>query len=706
MGTAFTQSSNSLFSITTPLGQDKVLLRGFRGSEGMSRLFRFELDLLSEDQGITFTDIVGKNVTISVLQADGTPRYFNGVISRFGQGAAEGVFATYHAEMVPWLWFLTRDANCRIFQNMAIPDIITKVFSDAGQTAYKNSVTATYPTREYCVQYRETDFNFVSRLMEEYGIYYFFTHDNGQHTLVMGDAPSNNADCPGQNQFKLYTESTAVLDEDVIQSWQIEQELRTGKYSLTDYNFLTPSSNLLASTTTVDVVGGNTSYNTYDYPGKYLTQGDGSTLVKTRMEEEESVHLVAHGTSDARSLVTGYKFTLQEHYRDDLNQPYLLTDIDHVATTTSYGSSRGEQRDHYSNSFRCIPASVPFRPLRVTPHPTIMGPQPAVVVGPSGEEIYTDKYGRIKVQFFWDQVGTKDENSSCWIRVAHAWAGKQWGIIYIPRIGQEVMVDFLEGDPDQPLVVGRVYNADQMPPYTLPDNMTQSGILTRSSKGGTADNFNQLRFEDKKGSEEIYFHAEKDKNIVVENNETLTVGSSNSNTSPDGSRTHTVYNNDSLTVTQGNRTISVNTGNETHTIKQGNQTLTVSQGNQTISVSQGNQTINIGQGNRTVSIGQGNDKLTVSEGNITISASAGAISVTAMQSITLTCGQSKIALSPSGITISSSQISISGEASCAITTAQMSISADATCTISSDGTMSVTAVGPLSLTGAMTSINS
>ncbi len=709
MGTAFTQSSNSLFSITTPLGQDKVLLRGFRGSEGMSRLFRFELDLLSEDQGITFTDIVGKNVTISVQQADGTPRYFNGVISRFGQGAAEGVFATYHAEMVPWLWFLTRDANCRIFQNMAIPDIITKVFSDAGQTAYTNSVTATYPTREYCVQYRETDFNFVSRLMEEYGIYYFFQHDNGKHTLVMGDAASNNADCPGQNQHKLYTESTAVLDEDVVQSWQIEQEMRTGKYSLTDYNFLTPSSNLLASTTTVNVVGGNTSYNTYDYPGKHLTQGDGSTLVKTRMEEEESVHLVAHGTSDARSMVTGYKFTLQEHYRDDQNTSYLLTDIDHVATTTSYGAARGEQRDHYSNSFRCIPASVPFRPLRVTPHPTIMGPQPAVVVGPSGEEIYTDKYGRIKVQFFWDQLGTKDENSSCWIRVAHAWAGKQWGIIYIPRIGQEVMVDFLEGDPDQPLVTGRVYNADQMPPYTLPDNMTQSGILTRSSKSGTADNFNQLRFEDKKGSEEVYFHAEKDMNVVVENNQTLKVGFDKKDNgdrteeiynndilkvgnsqSNDGSRTHTVYNNDSLTVTNGNRTVEVKVGNQTHTIDQGNETLTVKQGNRAVEVDTGDDTLTVKTGNHSVTVNTGNDSLTVSLGNHSISVDAGSSTISAMQSITLKVGDNSITIDTTGVTISAAMVSVSAEAQCQI---------------SADGVMQVSADGPLSLSGAMTSIN-
>jgi type VI secretion system secreted protein VgrG len=693
MGTTFKQSGTSLFQITMPdVGASPLLLRSFRGSEGISRLFRFELDLLSENQSIDYTKVIGKPVTISVNQADGKPRYFNGVISRFGQGAAEGPFATYLAEMVPSLWLLTRVANCCIFQNMTAPDIIKKVLQ-AQNVQIKDSISGSFATREYCVQYRETDFNFVSRLMEEEGIFYYFQHADGQHTMVLAYDSTASTPCPGQNSFALYTESTAVLDVDVVQSWQVEQELRTGKYTLTDYNFITPSTSLLATSKTLDTVGGNAQFETFDYPGKYTKIADGNTLAKTRMEEEEAVHLVIHGTSDARSMSSGFTFTLTEHYRDSMNASYLLTDIEHIGTT-SYGAERGGRQDHYSNSFKCIPASVHYRPLRLTPRPTVNGPQPAVVVGPSGNEIYTDKYGRIKVQFFWDRLGKKDENSSCWIRVSHAWAGKQWGIIYIPRIGQEVMVDFLEGDPDQPLVTGRVYNADQMPPYTLPDNMTQSGILTRSSKGGSADNFNQIRFEDKKGSEEVYVQAEKDMNVVVENNQTLKVGSDKAD---DGSRTHTIYNNDSLTVTQGNRTINVNTGDETHTIKQGNQTLTVSQGNQTIS---------IGQGNRTVSIGQGNDKLTVSEGNITISASAGAISVTAAQSITFTCGQSKIAMSPGGITISSSQISISGETSCAITTAQMSISAEATCTISSGGTMSVTATGPLSLTGAMTSINS
>jgi type VI secretion system secreted protein VgrG len=670
MATSFTQGGASLMTISTPLGRDKLLLKGFRGSEGISRLFRFELDLLSEDPNIKYTDIIGKEVTISLMLASGKPRYFSGIISRFGQGGTDDLFTSYHAEMVPWLWFLTRTADCRIFQNKTIPDIIKQVFSDLGFNDVSDLLKGTYAPREYCVQYRETDFNFVSRLMEEYGIFYFFKHEQGKHTLVLGDAPSANQDCPGQNQFRFYIATIAVQQEDIVNGWHTEQELRTGRCTLTDYNFETPSSNLLANTATIDKVGGNSKFDTYDYPGKYLIKSDGDKLVKIRMEEEEAPHLVANGTSDARSLVTGYKFTLNGHYRDDMNTSYVLTDIEHVAHTTSYSASKGAKEDHYSNAFRCIPASVPFRPPRLTPHPTVPGPQPAVVVGPSGEEIYTDKYGRVKVQFFWDRKGTKDEKSSCWIRVSQFWAGKQWGAIFLPRIGQEVMVDFLEGDPDQPLITGRVYNAEQMPPYSLPDNMTQSGIKTRSSKGGGADNFNEIRFEDKKGSEDLFIHAEKDMHREVENDDSLTVGHD---------QTITVKNNRTEEVTEGNETVEIKKGNRSHTVTQGNETLTVKTGNRVVEVSTGNDThtvktgnrlveVNTGNddhkvkmGNRGVEISMGNDSLKISMGNQTTKLDLGASSTEAMQSITLKVGQNSITIDQMGVTVKGMMISIEGQ---------------------------------------------
>ena len=650
MGTSFVQGDTSLFSIDTPLGPDKLLLKGFRGSEGISRLFRFELDLRSEDPGIPLADIIGKNVTLTLKQVDATPRYFNGVISRFGQGVSEERFTSYHAEMVPWLWFLTRTADCRIFQNKTIPDIIKQIFSGLGFNDFSDSLKATYETREYCVQYRESDFNFVSRLMEEYGIFYFFKHEEGKHTLVLADDPTTNVDCPGQSDFRLYINPSAVLDEDVVNGWQAEQELRTGKYSLTDYNFETPHSSLLVTTATVDTVGGNSQFDTYDYPGKYLTHGDGQSLTKIRMQEEESVHLVIHGTSNARSMASGYKFTLKEHYRDDMNVSYLLTDIEHVGSTTAYGNSREPMQDSYSNFFKCIPYTVPFRPLRVTPRPTVRGPQPAVVVGPSGEEIYTDKYGRIKVQFFWDREGKNDENSSCWMRVSQIWAGKNWGVLFLPRIGQEVMVDFLEGDPDQPLVTGSVYNADQMPPYPLPDQMTQSVIKTRSTKGGGTDNFNEIHFEDKKGQEMFFVHAEKDMTREVEHDDSLTVGN--------------------------NQTIKVES-DRTETVSKGNETVTIQTGNRSITVSKGNDDHKIDQGNRGVTISMGNDSLKISMGNQTTKVDLGSISTEAMQSITLTVGQSSIKIDQMGVTIQGAMISIKGQAQAQVQAPMIQVSADA-----------------------------
>jgi type VI secretion system secreted protein VgrG len=542
---AYTQEGG-LFKIDTPLGKDVLLLRGFRGSEGISRLFRFELDLLSEDNSVSFPDIIGKNVTLSLKQPDGSYRYLNGIISRFAQHAIEEQFTSYHAEMVPWLWFLTRNADCRIFQNKTIPDIITQVFSDLGFNDYTNSLQGSYDPREYCVQYRESDFHFVSRLMEEYGIFYFFKHENGKHTLVLADAPTAHSSCPGQSSIR-YVSISGGPQKDVIAGWQIEQELRSGKYSLEDYNFQTPSTSLMASEPTVYDVGGNSKLEIYDYPGKYLTKAAGESLARVRMQEEEAEHYIAHGMSQCRMFVSGYKFTLEEHPRSDMNTDYVLTEIHHTASTDAFPSKQVAKGESYSNTFTCIPLSVPFRPLRVTPRPTVKGLQPAVVTGPSGEEIFVDNYGRVKVQFFWDRLGKRNENSSCWIRVSQAWAGQNWGAVFLPRIGQEVIVDFLEGDPDQPLITGRVYNAEQMPPYALPDNKTQSGVRSRSSKSGTTENYNEIKIEDNKGKELITVHAEKDQLIEVENDETIKVHHDQMIT-VENDRTETVKNNETVTI--------------------------------------------------------------------------------------------------------------------------------------------------------------
>jgi len=508
---------NRLIAIETPLGADALLLQGFTGHEAISQIFKFDLDLLSENHTIAFKDIVGKNVTIRVTLAHDSERYFNGFVSRFAQSGSDARFTHYQMEVVPWLWFLTRIADCRIFQEKTIPDIIKAVFGSRGFKDYKFSLTSTYEPREYCVQYRETDFNFVSRLMEQYGIFYFFEHENGKHTLVLADSESVHQSCPEQATAH-YNLTVGGLDaDDVITGWHMEQELRTGKYSLTDYNFETPSANLMTNEPTVVNVGGNSAFEIYDYPGEYLNKSQGKNLAAIRMQEEEADHLVVSGSSVCRAFTTGYKFDLQDHYRDDMNASYILTEVQHIASVEgSYTVGDEATGEHYSNHFNCMPASVPFRPPRKTPEPFVQGPQTALVVGKSGEEIWVDKYGRIKVQFYWDRLGQKDEKSSCWIRVSQPWAGAGWGAMWIPRMGQEVIVDFLEGDPDRPLITGRVYNAEQIVPYSLPDNQTRSTFLSRSSKGGGTSNFNEMRFEDKKGSEQIFMNAEKDMDLRVE----------------------------------------------------------------------------------------------------------------------------------------------------------------------------------------------
>ena len=513
---------NRLIAIATPLGEDVLLLQGFTGHEGVSRLFSFDLDLLSDSPSISFDDIVGQNVTISLILADQSQRYFNGFVSRFAQSGADARFTHYQMEVVPWLWFLTRNADCRIFQNMTIPDIIQKVFSDRGFSDFKSSLTGSYDPREYCVQYRETDFNFVSRLMEHYGIFYFFEHENGKHTLVLADSASAHQPCPGQSSAQ-YNQAGGGLDaDDVVTDCHMEQELRTGKYSLTDYNFETPSASLMSNEPTVVEVGGNTSYEIYDYPGDHLNQSQGGALAKLRMQEEEAGHLVISGSSICRAFTSGYKFDLEDHYRDDMNASYVLTEIQHVASEGgSYNMTGGGKGETYTNHFTCIPADVPYRPARTTPKPFVQGPQTALVVGKAGEEIWVDKYGRVIVQFYWDRQGQKNESSSCWIRTSQPWAGGNWGAMWIPRIGQEVIVSFLEGDPDRPIITGRVYNAEQMPAYTLPDEQTKSYIKSYSSKGGGG--FNEFRFEDKKGSEQVFINAEKNLDVRVKNNEYETV---------------------------------------------------------------------------------------------------------------------------------------------------------------------------------------
>lgn len=518
---------NRLIAIDTPLGKDALLLSGFHGLEGLSTPFNFELELLSENHSIPFKDIIGKNVSVSVVLAKGEKRYFHGLISRFSQGRGssdEGRdlrLTCYTATMVPWFWLLTRTADSRIFQNLSIPDIVEKIFKEKGFLDYKNKLHGSYDKWDYCVQYRETDFNFICRLLEEEGIYYFFEHENNKHTLILSDTPEEHKPYPNQETARYQTSAGGWLEEDTISSIEVMQEIKPGKYTLKDFNFETPNTDLKVEAPSQKALGPG-EREIYDYPGGYGKRARGDKLANIRMQEEEAGITTITGSSNCRAFTSGYKFDLKDYYRKDMNdKAYVLTSLSHSARQ-GYTTEDAVSEFAYVNNFTCIPFDVPYRPPRRTPKPVVEGVQTAIVVGPEGEEIYTDEHGRVKVQFHWDREGKKDDKSSCWIRVSQLWAGMGWGAMYIPRIGQEVIVDFLEGDPDCPIIIGRVYHGTNKPPYGLPGEKTKSTIKSDSSKGGGGSN--ELRFEDKKGGEEIFLHGQKDWTIAIENDKNQTVG--------------------------------------------------------------------------------------------------------------------------------------------------------------------------------------
>ncbi len=538
---------NREIRLKTPLGDDVLLLCTMSGREELGKLFEYQLELVSDTTDADFNQLIGDTITVSLEVGVGRVRYFNGHISRFAQTGISGHTANYQATVVPWFWFLTQTTDCRIFQNMSVPDIIKEVFREAGYTDFEDTLSGSYRSWVNCVQYRENDFNFINRLMEQEGIYYFFKHEEDKHTLVLADSYSSHEPVEGYEEVSYHPPiESAVIEEEHLYAWEVTQQLQPGTFVHKDFDFTAPKKDLLAESNK-QRDHAKADLEIYDYPGEYKEFSDGDQYSRIRLEEIQANHLRGNGHGDARGLTVGGLFKLSDHPREDQNIEYLIVSASYKLEAGDYGSGGGGGQV-YSCDINVINAQEPFRPLRTTPRPLVQGPQTAIVVGPSGEEIWTDEHGRVKVQFHWDRYGEANENSSCWMRVSHPWAGKGWGAIAIPRIGQEVIVSFMEGDHDRPIITGRVYNDDNMPPYDLPANATQSGVKTRSSMGGTGEHFNELRFEDKKGSEEIYIHAEKDQNNVVENDETTRVGHD---------RTENVGNNETTTIG----------GNQVETIK-------------------------------------------------------------------------------------------------------------------------------------------
>ena len=549
MATTPTTQKNRLVAIYTPMGEDYFLINKLSASESISDLFSFQVEVLHEEKPGGFaptvvdaTALLGQAATVSVNQRDGTKREFTGIINQFSQGTRHARFSFYYMTIVPHIWLLTQNYQSRIFQQKSVPDILKIVFKGF-EVAWE--VQGTYEPRNYCVQYRESDFDFASRLMEEEGIYYYFEHSEGKHKMVVADTPQSHRDCPSKSSIPFFIDVTRSKEDYVtsVHSWQTGYQLQTGKVTLWDYNFQLPNKKLEADKPSLFNVGDNQKLEYYDFPAGYACKYDGiskdggeqagelqkiytdnRTTAENRMQALDVRYKTATGSSDCSSMIAGYRFALTQHPNTNENGKYVITSVNHEVEQNPAYVTDDHSDQPYRNSFTCVPHGAgvpPFRPLMKTPKPIIYGTQTATVVGPSSEEIFTDKYGRVKVQFNWDREGKVDASSSCWIRVAQSWASNRWGMMFIPRIGMEVVVHFIDGNPNQPIITGCVYNPETMPPYTLPDEKTKMTIKSNSSKGGKG--FNEFRFEDKKGKEQIFIHAEKNEDIRVKNDAMETI---------------------------------------------------------------------------------------------------------------------------------------------------------------------------------------
>ncbi|WP_448213872.1 type VI secretion system Vgr family protein [Colwellia sp. MEBiC06753] len=510
-----------LIAISTPLAEDKLLF--YKGSliEELGRPFHYALDLLSEDDGVELSDLLGQNITLRLETAEDEPRYFNGFVTEFHQKSTESHLTHYVAIVKPWFWLLSLSENCRIFQEKNTPDIIKNVFDELGFSDYEDRLTNTYAAQDYVVQYNESDFNFVSRLMEEVGIFYFFEHINGKHTLILVDQNSTIS-LFGEVIYLPMSEQEPDNHIEVISSWENSKKVKTSGIRLTSFDFEVPSKNLEA-VASVPTTPSLSAIEKFSYPGNYKERNEGTNYTRLLMERENADFEIKSAKTNIRQLGVGLQFKLTEHFREDQNTDYLITKISMELYSDDYVSGDDElEQPLFTAQLNAIPSKVHFRTPLLARKPSMQGPQTAMVVGKNGEEVWTDKYGRIKVLFHWDRYAKANETSSCWVRVSQTWAGKNWGAMQIPRIGQEVLVDFLGGDPDRPIVIGSVYNGSTMPPYELPANHTRSGFKSRSTKGGGG--FNEIRLDDKKDNEQLFIHAEKNQDNRVKNDRLSWVG--------------------------------------------------------------------------------------------------------------------------------------------------------------------------------------
>jgi len=697
-------SMTRVMEITTPLG-DTLLFHAMRAREEMSKPFDYQIDLLSVKKDVNPDDILGKNVTVKLALPDDSTRHFNGYVTRFvAGGRAYGRYRQYSAVVRPWLWFLTRTADCRIFQEMTVPDIVKKVFADEPLADFKFELTGSYKKWTYCVQYRETDFNFVSRLLEEEGIGYYFTHTDGHDTMVLTDSTGKHAATPGYETITYISPEQVVRPElEHISSWDFTREIQPGVYVHDDYDLERPSVDL-KTRKVLSRSYAPSSYEVFDYPGHYLQKADGEQYAGVRIDEFGSQFETCQAVTNAKGICVGSLFTLEECSREDQNREHLILAASYDMEFSDYEAMPAGAGSGYRCSFVAMSSLQQFRPKRATPKPFVQGPQTAVVVGPAGDEIYTDKFGRVKVQFHWDRLGKKDQNSSCWIRVSQPWAGKGWGSVSTPRIGQEVIVDFLEGDPDQPIITGRVYNAENQPPFGFPAGAVLSGIKSNTHKGSGN---NELSMDDTAGKERVFIHGQYNMDTVIEHDQTSTIHNNrtdvvdvddsetvsgnqkqhvvkNQTINIDVNRKETVGGTETITIT-GHRSETVNGGEDvtvngarSHTVN-GVQTTTISLA----------EAHTVGAG-RAHTVG-GAEAITVGAAQVVTVGAAQMINVGAIQATNVGAAQSTKVAGARSVSVGAAQTTkIAAAASMAIGAAESrSVGAARTTTVADDDSLTV-----------------
>lgn len=641
-GSKATQKHRFVSVSVEGLAEDTLLLRRMQATDHLGQLFEYRLELLSENCELDLDKVLGRNMTVrveTIAEGAGT-RYFNGYVSHFRYAGIQGRHAVYRAVLRPWLWFLTRNVDCRIFQNETVPDIIMALFREKGFSDFENKLSGQYQPRDYCVQYRETDFNFVGRLMEQEGIYYYFKHENGLHKLILADGYSSHSAVPGYRDVPYYPpDPHHHRQRDHIYDWVVSKQIQTGGCALSDFDFKVPRKNLDARRT-LDDSGVTRGYEIFDYPGRYHEHDQGDAYVRVRMEALAAQREIVQGEGKVQGFLAGALFSLSRFPRADQVADYLLVSTDYELRAENYETGQGGDGGyHYECRFTAIPDRQPYRSPLTTPKPVVQGPQTAIVVGKDGEEIWTDKYGRVKVQFHWDRYSKANETSSCWIRVSQNWAGKRWGAMFLPRVGQEVIVDFLEGDPDCPIITGRVYNGGSMPPYDLPANATMSTLKSQSSKGGGG--FNEIRFQDKKDEEQLFIHAQRNQDMRIKNDCFEWIGRNR----------HLIVKQDQFEHVENNRHELVDHDHHEH-IKN-DRHLKVG-GKEAISV-QGSYSFTV-QGD-VIEVFQSGHSQQIT-GNSYVKAQG--IVIESLSGITLKCGGTSLVLGPEGITLKGALLTLDG----------------------------------------------